>query len=114
MVATTFLNDNEIDQPLSSPEAQKLLDEVRKVTGKNRQLTEYEFFRTKRKNLIISVRETYSRWQLCVYVGGFVPWQIINFFVEDSDTSINGLVSLDLIMAYLHGVLAGHQTQSTT
>lgn len=85
---------------------------MRIATGENWQLTEYEFFRTTRRNFIVSVREPYSRWQLSVYVGGESPWKIISFDVEDSDKMYNGLVSLDLIMAYMKGILMGHQSKT--
>ena len=61
MAATAFLSAAEIDQPPSSPKAQKLLDEVRQITGRNWQLVEYGFFRTVRKNIVFAERVPYFR-----------------------------------------------------
>lgn len=38
-------------------------------------------------------------------------WQVVNFYCEDTDTSINTVVSKALVLAYVYGIAAGqHHT----
>jgi hypothetical protein len=90
------LRKEEWDIPTSNKELNELLKEVRIKTGENFQLVEaprHSFWKKER---------TYN---LLLEVGGYPPFQSINFYRENSDTSINDWVPADLIAAYLYGVL---------
>lgn len=104
MTCTTFLHDGELNQPLPDPEAQSLLDEVRKLSGENWQVVPLP---PRRSGLFRRKVPTY--YGIYVYVGGMGPWQQINFWSGSADTrsSINLYQPLDVIAAYLLGMLGG-------
>lgn len=107
MSAHIFLSQAELNIPLPDPDLQKLLEEVRKITAEDWQVVEHRL-KTQR-TWLFGKTKTVSMWSLYVYVGGFGPWQVINFYREGSETSINHLVPLDMIVSYLYGILSGHE-----
>jgi hypothetical protein len=104
MCITTFLHDSELNVPTSNIELNKVLKELRTASKEDWQLIERHhcvrgfFGRTKK---------SYNIYELYVFVGGCGPWQLINFYSEGSDTSINTSNSADKIMAFMLGYLGG-------
>lgn len=101
MPMTTFLYDSDLNVPTSNKELNEMLKEIRSVTGENWQIIEREKRRLFRR--LVKVYELY------VEVGGIGPFQVINFYRENTGTSINESNSTELVMAYLTGILAGIQ-----
>ncbi|EDM46243.1 hypothetical protein MDG893_05054 [Marinobacter algicola DG893] len=92
MVMTTGLSDFEKDLPTGDREVDEVLAEAREVTGKDWQVT---VTRNSEARLFRSPKIT-ERWQLYVYVGGFLPWQVL------------GCASCKRsVFAYLCGVVSG-------
>ena len=102
MTCTTFLHASELNQKLPDADLQKLLEEVRDLTGKDWQIV---------PNQAVTGRWPFKKlttsYGVYVYVGGIGPWQQINFYTEHSGSSINLYVSLDLVAAYLFGLHCG-------
>jgi hypothetical protein len=102
MTCTTFLHDGELNQPLPDGEVQAILDEVRKLSGENWQVVPLPsqragLFRRKQPDL----------YGVYVYVGGIGPWQQINFWSADRSWSISLYQPLEVVAAYLLGMLGG-------
>jgi hypothetical protein len=100
MTCTTFLHDGELDQKLPDPEIQQIFDEAKKRTGKNWQVVPLHV--TRRKWFKTHAETLYGVY---VYVGGIGPWQQINFYRQDSKSSINLYVPLEVVAAYFLGML---------
>lgn len=100
---TTFLHDSEKNQKTNYPEVNKLLDEVRELTGADWQLVPINITT---KKWYKTTHETF--WGLYVYVGGVGPYQQINFFNAKSKSSINVYVPIENIADYLMGITAGY------
>lgn len=101
---TTFLHDGELNVPTVNDELNKALAEVREATGENWQIVE----RVKEKRFAFNTKlKTAYTYELYLYVGGCGPWQLINFYRESSDTSINPVNNADVVMAFLLGILTG-------
>lgn len=100
MTCTTFLHDGELNQPLPDQECQLILEEARKRTGKDWQVV--PLYVTRRKWL---KKQTKTLYGVYVYVGGVGPWQQINFYCENVRSSINLYVPLEVVAAYLLGML---------
>jgi hypothetical protein len=106
MAVTTFLHDGELNQPTSNKVLNELMAEVRQKTGRDWQIIELKYHPKKRwwqraqKPVVIM-------YELYVYVGGFGPWQQINFYNDQTDWSINLRNTSSVVAAYLHGILAG-------
>lgn len=100
MTCTTFLHDGELNQRLPDPELQSLLQEVRKATGRDWQVVSHTFARRG------WFKRPVALYGLYIYVGGMGPWQQINFYRDGAETSINLYVPLELIAAYLYGVIS--------
>jgi len=104
MVCTTFLHSCEIDVPLEDRDVQDLLDTVRQRTGRNWQAVPT---RTVVTRSLFKKSKT-QLFGLYLYVGGIGPWQQINFYSSNENaSSINVYVTLDVIAAYLMGILNG-------
>lgn len=101
---TTFLDDRELNIPLEDDRVNKILEEVRVASKQDWQIVKYRVWTKKR---LFRKRAEIVYYGLYLYVGGIGPWQQINFYRSDTDTSINPCVSLDLIVAFLLGYLAG-------
>lgn len=101
MTCTTFLHDSELNYKFENKELQAVLDEARKITGKNWQVVPLEV--TVRKHFFKKEKQTL--YGVYLYVGGCGPWQQINFYNEYSESSINLYVSIDVIIAYFLGML---------
>lgn len=104
MTCTTFLHDGELNQPLPDAEVQAILDEVRKLSGEDWQVVPLPeqragLFRRKQPTL----------YGVYVYVGGIGPWQQINFWSADRRWSISLYHPLEVVAAYLLGMLGGLQ-----
>ncbi len=99
---TTLLHETDLNQPLPNVEVQQVLDQVRAATMKDWQVVPI----TTRSRKWWNKKQT-GFYGVYVYVGGLWPWQQINFFSSDSDTSINPDVTLDVVAAYLTGILVG-------
>jgi hypothetical protein len=100
MTCTTFLHDGELNLPLPDPELQSIFDEAKKRTGSNWQIVP---LRVNRRKWFRATTETL--YGVYVYVGGYGPWQQINFFREGSKSSINLYVPLEVVAAYFLGML---------
>ena len=101
MTCTTFLYDCELNQRLPDPEAQQVVEEARKRTGKNWQVVPLQ---VNRRKWFKTTTETL--YGVYVYVGGVGPWQQINFYREGTRSSINLYVPLEVVAAYFLGMLA--------
>jgi hypothetical protein len=106
MPLTTFLHDCELNKPTSNKVLNELLSEVRQKTGRDWQIIERQCYNKKRwwkshRNNKV------TEYELYVYVGGFGPWQQINFYNESQDSSINLKNPSSVVAAYLFGILAG-------
>lgn len=104
MPSLTCLHNNELNIPLPDPECQAILDSVRKLTGLDWQVVPVKAIR--KSGWFGLRRSTITLYGVYVFVGGFPPWQQINFYIEGAHSSINIHVSLDLVVAYLLGVSA--------
>lgn len=92
MVATTTLMDHELNKSTHDPEVDRLIEEARRVSGKNWQVIVTKH----RDERFFAPTRISKNWQLCVYIGGCLPWQVITC-AKDRDT----------VFAYLAGVIAG-------
>jgi len=73
----------------------------RQRPDENWQIVEYRYERS----VLFSTKSIY-KYSIYTYVGGWGPWQIINFYDTKSGTSINTQVSAEVIAAYCYGLLA--------
>ncbi|CAJ0893953.1 hypothetical protein R77569_04357 [Ralstonia mannitolilytica] len=103
MPMCSYFGDNQAKQPTGDKALDDLLSEVRETTGMDWRIwwKEYEIRKPLRKpikarhySLIVETRAP--------------EFQVINFYRDNTDWSINGSVSKELIYAYLYGLLAGH------
>jgi len=97
MPVTIFLNTR-YTQPTSHTELNDLLIRVRENTGKDWRLSEQKF------------TEVTGFWPFLkrkMYVEvSFPEFQIINFYRDNTGTSINESNEADYVAAYFHGILA--------
>lgn len=102
MPMCSYFGDNEAMQPTGDAVLDDLLAEVRKRTQEDWRIwwREYEI----RKFLRKAAR---SRAYSLIVETQAPEFQIINFYRDNTDGSINGAVSKELIYAYLYGLLAG-------
>ena len=101
MACTTFLHDGELNQKLPDPEVQYIFEEAKKHSGKDWQVVPLHVHRRKWFK-----KQTETYYGVYVYVGGIGPWQQINFYREDSRSSLNLYVPLEVVAAYFLGMLA--------
>ena len=101
MTCTTFLHESELNQRLPDQEAQYILEEARKHSEKDWQVVPFPVTRRKWFR-----KRTEILYGVYVYVGGMGPWQQINFYQEGVRSSINLYVPLEVVAAYLLGMLA--------
>jgi hypothetical protein len=103
MPAFTFMFDNEKNIPTSNNELNVLLKAVREKTGEDWQLLERSV-----KRHIWGKEE--KIFMLLVGIpccdGSIIEYQIINFYRENTGTSINEYVPAELIAAYFFGALS--------
>ena len=52
-------------------------------------------------------KDTVKYYYSVYYHIGGIEYQIVSFYVKDSTTTISTMVSADLVMAYIYGLLAG-------
>jgi hypothetical protein len=100
---------------LRSKKLTDLIKEVREKTKENWQILEHEY------KILPPLWKFFKKptveyfYTLCVEVGGFCPYQIINFYRSETDWSINTETEEELVVAYLYGLLAGiHQQKRLT
>jgi len=88
-------------QPTSDKELNTLLAEVRAITGEDWRIEERIVFsrRLFRSAVAHKLYSLYNHLHSCEF-------QVINFYLPNSDFSINTLVDASLIAAYLYGLLA--------
>lgn len=107
MPVTTYLNPEDYLQPTGNAELNALLAQVRKNTGKDWRLCEHRFtevtgiwpFYKRKKRVLYSV-----------YVEVQGPeFQVINFYREDTGTSINESNEAGYVAAYFYGILANRK-----
>lgn len=94
MPITTFLHDSELNKPTGNNEIDKLLAEVRLITGRD-----YQVIATKevvRFGFLDLRKRLVTRMSVYVLVGGIGPWQWLTC-AHDIDTT----------RSYLLGVLNG-------
>lgn len=92
MVATTTLMDYERNQPTHDDDVDFVLGEARRLTGKDWQVLVTE----NRDRRLFQKDRVFKTWQLLVYSGGCLPWQVL-MCAKDRDT----------VFAYLAGVVTG-------
>lgn len=107
MCCTTFLHAGELNIPTSNKDLNTVLADVRIATKEDWQVVEVKFKTPKR---LFRKQTEYSCYELYKYVGGCGPWQIINFYRDNSSSSINFTTSAELVMAFLFGILSGVNT----
>ena len=102
MPMCSYFGDNEAKQPTGDAALDELLAQVRNVTGKDWRIwwKEYEI----RKPLRRPVK---ARHYSLIVETRAPEFQVINFYRDNTDWTINGSVSKELIYAYLYGLLAG-------
>jgi hypothetical protein len=103
MCITTFLADWELNQPLHSKLLTVLLNEVRTKTERNWQIVERTVY-VRPHWWSRKVTKEYL-YELYLEVGGVGPYQQINFYRSGAYSSINIAVEIEIIAAYLYGVL---------
>ncbi|VVE33952.1 hypothetical protein [Pandoraea commovens] len=98
----SYFGDYEATRPTGDAALDELLAEVRKVTGKDWRIwwKEYEI----RKPLRRPIK---ARCYSLIVETRAPEFQYINFYRDNSDWTINGSVSKELIYAYLYGLLTG-------
>ena len=94
---STYLSENEFTEKVSNLHLQELLNKVNKIEQKYR-LEEIVF-----KTGII--RKKYFKTYNVYYEIGYPEFQLINFYNENSEDSINTEVSADIVSAYFYGIL---------
>jgi hypothetical protein len=101
MCITTYINESEKNQPTGIKALDEELTAVRKRTGDDWQ--------------VVTVTRSVGFWRrkqvtlyglLFDYAGTGIEYQIINFYRDGTDWSINTYVPAELIVAYLMGVQA--------
>lgn len=106
MPAFTFMFDNEKNIPTSNNELNVLLKALREKTGEDWQLLERS---VQRRHLLLWKKEE-KIFMLLVGIpccdGSIIEYQIINFYRENTGTSINDYVPAELIAAYFFGALS--------
>jgi hypothetical protein len=106
MPITTFLHDGELNIPTRSELLNDLLKEVRTKTGEDWQVIERKVEVHIPAILFWKPRKYAYLYEVYVYVGGVGPWQVINAY-RDREHSINTSNSLELVVNYFYGMLAG-------
>lgn len=92
MVATTTLMDYERNKSSMDYDIDTIIDEARRVSGKDWQVT----INVHRERRMFRKERVSRHWQLLVHVGGCLPYQVITC-AYDRDT----------VFAYLAGVVSG-------
>lgn len=101
MPAFTYLGEHDHTQPTDHKELDKTLTELRKLTGEDWRIGSW-IYRTG----CLWWREEYPHYSLYVGVGSG-EFQIINFYRDGTDWSINPDVSAELLMAFMLGYIGG-------
>ena len=109
MTITTWLHDRELNVPTGDNHIDELFSEVRKKTGDTWQITCRTV--TQEKRFLSRKKPTEKTFYTLYAQYGGNCYQMINFFVLDSDTTINTWVDKSIIMAYLYGILAGMKNE---
>lgn len=105
MCCTTFLHEGQLNTPTHNEDLNQILHDVRVETGEDWQVVEYRIFYKRRwYTLKRSVRYEYELYK---YVGGVGPWQLINFYKDDAESSMNFTNKAELVIAFLLGILSG-------
>lgn len=94
MPMCTYLSNDEFTKQISNNHLQELLSEINK---NDKFRLEERLTKTRFKK----ERKTYVLYHETIYP----EFQIINFYCENSDSSINPCVSADVISAYFYGIL---------
>lgn len=105
MTCTTFLNEIELNVPTSNKDINSLLSEVRTLTGENWQIIERTWI-VKNKIPFIKPKQI-KYYEIYIYIGGIGPWQAINFYRDNSSSSINFGATAEIMVTYLYGILVG-------
>lgn len=102
MPATTYLMKRELLEAKANAELNELITDVRQATGDDWRVQEQVCWEWKNFR-------RYHSFLYSVYVGlsNTGEFQIINFSIQDAKGSINHFVKIDLMMAYLMGILHG-------
>lgn len=106
---TTFLHDGELNVPTSNKDLNEILKLVRDKSGEDWQVVERTIYYNTPFWRLPRERKCYELYK---YVGGCGPWQQINFYRSDSNTSINLSNPAEVVISFLYGMLAGlHSTK---
>jgi hypothetical protein len=111
MACITY-KDNEIQSSLQNKELEELVKKVCEATNEKWLIEEKKIYFGLRHRFLIKFlkkknREPfYYRYVLYVKVNEF-EWQIINFYLEKSESSINHYNTADTVYAFLSGILLG-------
>lgn len=101
MPMCTFINDCDKNIPTTNREINELLQLVRKNTEEDWQILELIFTNKK----FLRKEKVEKLYNILVNVGGFADYQSINFYRENTGTSINDYVPAELVVAYMYGLL---------
>lgn len=112
MPMTTYLSKGEFLKTTSNGEINRLLEEVRKGTHRDYRVSEHEEY-SESWHLL---KRPSPKLYYTVYYGindfhnkPNGEFQVINFYSAESGTSINTIVSPDIVTAYFYGILTGLQ-----
>jgi heat shock protein HslJ len=101
---TTWIQDSQLNIPTTDKHIDELLEKVREQTHEDWQI---DVVKIKKKRTFWS-KPSEPLYEIYFGIGGS-QYQMINFYVGNSQTSINTVVTKDLVMAYLYGILAGNK-----
>lgn len=112
MVMCTYLSEGQHTKPTSDATINEVLAELRAASGEDWRVAEYvneipRLFRKPREYRWFELLKCVDR------PPHKVEFQIINFYRPESGTSINGLVTAALVVAYMYGLLGGLQKAKT-
>lgn len=107
MTCTTYLYEFEYTQDTSNNTVNSVLKDLNKESGNKWRVR--ECLVTSKKNLF-SKPVTKKFYELYYHLN-HSEFQIINFYCEKSSSSINFMVSADVLIAYMHGVIGGIWTK---
>ena len=100
MAITTYFSQRDVDAIADDPILAPLLEELSRLTGQRWVAQSYPVKRRFHK----------STWRWCLYksLGATFlgdEYQVINFYRDNTGTSINTCVTKELIVAFLYGYL---------
>ena len=99
MPICTYLREHELYRPIANATVSEWLEHARKATGRRIQVQEHEFVQRRwfRKPLKL------LRYQILWPVFDGIEHQVMNFYRDGSDWTLNTYVPAEMAVAYLMG-----------